>query len=525
MTETCTETGKDDSGAELMSAGDSHGVVSGVSGDADKVVSPGIVLRYREGRVFVAQVLFIALAPLWGLYAVSAIISLLIEAAGKLAGSQIGVEQLLLPLLFYIALAFGGFLALKTCSDSNLALDSNGIRFPRYLLFETRFRLFRPWQTLKNVQFRSLGRSTGPQSVNLNFEDGASVKLALNALAPEDLKELILAVQVFSPQAQFTPSLRELDLNLSQGESSLLNLPTSYTELWEQDLAGRFGSTIFVPLEPGQELTWSGKKLKVLAQLAFGGLSAVYLVKSAVDDGAFGVEFNEVMVLKEAVLPANLDSTLENKALEMFEREARLLSSLNHPRLARVVDYFIVSGRHYILLAHIEGADLRRFVVEHGAQPPLVVVRWFRELIAILRYLQEHDPPVVHRDLTPDNIILARDGRLSVIDFGAANNLVGTATGTIVGKQSYIAPEQFRGKACGGSDVYALAATMGFALTGKDPEPLTQSKPGRETKNAPDLGRLIASCTEQELSSRLVDLSVIEGELLKLATLLAEEGR
>lgn len=76
---------------------------------------------------------------------------------------------------------------------------------------------------------------------------------------------------------------------------------------------------------------------------------------------------------------------------------------------------------------------------------------------------------MVHRDLTPDNIILDKNEKLILIDFGAANELIGTATGTMVGKQCYIAPEQFRGKACPQSDLYSLGATLAFLLTGEDP--------------------------------------------------------
>jgi serine/threonine protein kinase len=103
-----------------------------------------------------------------------------------------------------------------------------------------------------------------------------------------------------------------------------------------------------------------------------------------------------------------------------------------------------------------------------------VVVRWLLEAAKILQYLHSQSPPLIHRDVTPDNLVLARDGCLSLIDFGAANALLGTATGTLVGKQSYIAPEQFRGKAGLSSDIYSLGATVYFALTGREPEPLTE---------------------------------------------------
>lgn len=494
---------------------------------AAALAAPPTVLRYREGRAFVAQVLILALSPMWLLYAAYAVVNLLYEAVAIAAAGQVGMEHLLLPVAFYLALIASGYLAFKVCSDTKLVLDSAKIRLPLYLLFESRFCVERSWQSLVSLQFKGAGAQSKPQLLLLKFSDGASVKLALNAIAPEHLKELIMAVQVFAPHVQFSPNLRQLDLNLNPTAGGLLALPASFTELWELDLADRFRSTIFVPLEPGQELCWgrttalleqpdttnrsqaNERRLKVLAQLAFGGLSAVYLVQP-LSEGILDFGVDSVLVLKEAVLPANADETLESKALEMFQREARLISSLSHPRIARVVDYFVSRGRNYILLEHIEGTDLRRFVGDHGAQPAAVVLRWYMELLEIVEYLHSHKPPVVHRDLTPDNIILARDGHLSVIDFGAANTLVGTATGTIVGKQAYIAPEQFRGKAVCGSDLYALAATMGFALTGRDPEPLSVSSPRSVNRSvAEPLDNLIMRCTAQEMENRLNDIGEI----------------
>jgi serine/threonine protein kinase len=98
--------------------------------------------------------------------------------------------------------------------------------------------------------------------------------------------------------------------------------------------------------------------------LSFGGLSAVYLVSKPEEARLPGQV--KLYVLKEAVLPLGSDDSLKAKALEMFERESMLLSSLSHERIARVLDYFVSAGRNYILLEHIEGIDLRCFVAEQG---------------------------------------------------------------------------------------------------------------------------------------------------------------
>ena len=148
--------------------------------------------------------------------------------------------------------------------------------------------------------------------------------------------------------------------------------------------------------------------------------------------------------------------------------------------------------------------DLRAFIKEHGQQGERLVMRWALDMALILSYLHSKDPPIIHRDITPDNIVLDRLGSIKLIDFGAANELLGTATGTLVGKQCYIPPEQFRGKATTQSDIYALGCTLYYLTTGKDPEPLSQSSLPEELKEKyPALNELIEKCTAMEAEKRL----------------------
>jgi serine/threonine protein kinase len=104
--------------------------------------------------------------------------------------------------------------------------------------------------------------------------------------------------------------------------------------------------------------------------------------------------------------------------------------------------------------------------------------------------------------LTPDNLVLSVDVGLVLIDFGAANAFIGTATGTMVGKQSYMPPEQLRGKSVPQSDIYALGCTLFFLLTGSDPMPLEVANPGEKTVVSQDLNALIMKCTAQKVEER-----------------------
>jgi serine/threonine-protein kinase len=276
--------------------------------------------------------------------------------------------------------------------------------------------------------------------------------------------------------------------------------------LWEEELVSSFGSTAYVPLESGQTL--HNGRISIVGQVAFGGLSAIYLAK---------LGKATTVVVKEAVVPANANEALKAKALEMFNREAAILCSLDHPRIARVLDHFVERGRNYLVLKHIKGKDLRRFVKEDGAQAEAGVVRWALEAAKLLEYLHGLQPPVVHRDLTPDNLLLENDGSITLIDFGAANSLLGTATGTLVGKQSYIPPEQLRGKAVPPSDLYALGCTMYFLLTGTDPEPLSSSSPRAINQEISlKLNDIVSRLTALDLPDRIGSATELIEELTRL---------
>ena len=127
-------------------------------------------------------------------------------------------------------------------------------------------------------------------------------------------------------------------------------------------------------------------------------------------------------------------------------------------------------------------------------------------------------PPVLHRDLTPDNLVAREGGQIVLIDFGAANEFIGQATGTFVGKQAYIAPEQFRGKATTASDIYAFGATLYYLLTGLDPEALSQSTP-RATNEAISeaLDTLIKDCTALEETKRPLDAAMLVSRLRSIS--------
>jgi len=169
------------------------------------------------------------------------------------------------------------------------------------------------------------------------------------------------------------------------------------------------------------------------------------------------------------------------KVLELFEREAQILSYLHHPAIPSYLDYFQVDTPQdrgfYIVQKLAEGKSLAAWVEDGWKPQESEVKRLATQILEILVYLQQLIPPVIHRDIKPQNIIRSADGQVFLVDFGAVQDTYhNTITGgsTVVGTYGYMAPEQFRGQAVLSTDLYGLGTTLLFLLIGKSPADLPQ---------------------------------------------------
>ncbi len=425
----------------------------------------------------------------------------------------------ILPVTVYtVTLAAGGivgiyFLAASWLGLSRIVFSADGILFPYCFTESLRGGLARDWSELKLLIFVEQKNvpSKTPTKIKLTFKDDSYVCLNIDGLTRSDLELLFLAFDTYCPSLRKIPDPDQVNLNIawSTGDGKRLG----YTDLWNHSLSSRFGSTAFVPLECGDFL--QDGRIQIVGQKGFGGLSAVYLAK---------LENGEHVAIKECVPLDSDDEEALAKSKEMFEREAKILAGLDHPKIAKVLDYFVEAGRHYLVLEHIAGKNLRSLVADEGPQPEPVVREWALQTAKIVAYLHGLNPPVIHRDITPDNLILGDDGTIFLVDFGAANNFLGTATGTVVGKASYIPLEQFRGKACPQSDVFALGATCFYLLTGKDPKPLTECVPSSEISNVSEsFNTLVKDCTQADSDKRPTDIAAVISLLSNKPQLLASE--
>lgn len=371
-----------------------------------------------------------------------------------------------------------------------------GITLPLFYILSTG-RLRWSWSQFVGLVFsRSSDSVSTADQVILRFQDPQAsepveIAIKLSEVDQLDLKKLVYAVVTSAPHAVIEPPLDTVALEFPSVSGIKHVNFSSFTNLWDEEFSVRYAPTLFVPLEPEHQLR--NGTIKITELIACGGSAAIYSAKSS--DG-------EQIIVKEAVIPKNASEALKAKAIELFNREAQLLAQLDHPHIAKVFDHFVENEHHYEVLEYIDGLDLRRFVKERGPQPEDFVLNWAEQICQILVYLHSQNPPVIHRDLTPDNLVLRVDGQLVLIDFGAANAFVGTATGTMVGKQSYMPMEQLRGKSVPQSDIYSLGGTMYFLLTGRDPTPLEVSQVRSGTNLPTSLNPLLAKCTAVEVADR-----------------------
>jgi eukaryotic-like serine/threonine-protein kinase len=198
----------------------------------------------------------------------------------------------------------------------------------------------------------------------------------------------------------------------------------------------------------------------VLRELGRGGMGAVY---QAVDQ-----RFGSTVAIKQTLVAGD-------QLARAFEREARLLNSLRHAALPVVTDYFLDPQGQFLVMQFIPGLDLAELLARNGGPFRVaLVMEWADKLLGALEYLHTRTPPIIHRDIKPQNLKLTPEGEIVLLDFGLAkgslDHMTRAATSVVGYTPSFAALEQIRGQGTDErSDLYSLAATLYMLMTGAMP--------------------------------------------------------
>ncbi|GEM_PF-1016553 len=214
-----------------------------------------------------------------------------------------------------LSLMLSGF---QLFGNTKVRLTPSYIHFPIGLGCDLKFRLKRPWVDVDHVSLQ------GSSGLEFNFRSGGRATIPPNALSPIDTSYLLQAIEELCVDCDVDPKLTEyaaLEANLT------MQIPSSFTHLWNEGLTHQFKATVFSPCEPGAML--QDGRIRVVRQLASTPWSATFLAR---------VDGHQLVVLKELLLPQS--DSANAKARELFLRECAIVLSLDHPGLARLQDRF-----------------------------------------------------------------------------------------------------------------------------------------------------------------------------------------
>ena len=303
----------------------------------------------------------------------------------------------------------------------------------------------------------SCGTHQPPESEKLKTVVNDSIAEALPAEAKEESR--------VSDPADAIETSHQLSPHSLGGSSTdePVKLPATSATAHKGTTGGRLPAVN--QLDPGTVLN---SRYEIVRRIGGGGMGAVYLAK----DRNLG---DAPRAVKEMV-ESHLDPVQHEKAIGDFKRESLLLTSLEHPCIPTIYDYFYdeTLSRFYLVMKYISGGDLasRMRSSAGGRLDEKTVADWGMQVADVLEYLHSRPKAIIYRDLKPANLMIdGNSGRVMLIDFGIARWVTQQEKGvTAVGTMGYAPPELFSGRVEPASDVYSLGATMFHLLTGSDPQ-------------------------------------------------------
>jgi serine/threonine protein kinase len=211
----------------------------------------------------------------------------------------------------------------------------------------------------------------------------------------------------------------------------------------------------------------SHPRYQIVRVLGEGGMGTVYLAEQI----KMGRRRVVLKVIRRELLS-------EARMVQRFQAEVEAVARLDHPNIVRAHDKDEADGLHFLVMEFIEGVSLAEYLKQQGPLPVQLACNLARQVAVGLHYAHSQDPPIIHRDIKPGNLLLMTSGQVKILDFGLARlgrkQLAGeglTRTGVGMGTPEFMAPEQARdaSRTDGRSDIYSLGATLYALLAGRPP--------------------------------------------------------
>ena len=206
---------------------------------------------------------------------------------------------------------------------------------------------------------------------------------------------------------------------------------------------------------------------KIIKLIGEGGMASVFEAE------------HQLLGSKAAIKVLNPILSANAQIRERFINEAKLMASLDHPNITKVLDFDNQAEQLSIVMEFLDGEDLNQKIKRKGALSEKEVYKSYRQILEAFNYA--HSKGIVHRDIKPSNIFILPDGTVKILDFGIAKIFNQeselTQTGTQMGTPTYMSPEQVRAEKTidHRSDIYSLGVTLYYAINGKPPYDSTTS--------------------------------------------------
>lgn len=199
-----------------------------------------------------------------------------------------------------------------------------------------------------------------------------------------------------------------------------------------------------------------------------------YKLQEVIGSGTYGNVYkatfmNNIVAVKVIDIQkiADNEHITEKKIIQRIDREVKILKMIDHPYIVKLEDSFIKDNNYYIIMEYIPGIEL---LDKYGIKEKKVK-KYFKQICIAVRYCHSHDPPIVHRDLKLENILVDDSDNIKIIDFGFANLQKSEKLDSLCGTLEYIPPELFEGQGYQGKpfDIWSLGIILFTIVSGKFP--------------------------------------------------------